>query len=249
MNLVPNPGFKDAIFCPDSFNRSDWIIGNNAVLQNFYGNQNTLDGGTYLSFSTFRWNISNIRKYLTCQLLNSLQIGRRHLISNDVSLARGFGKQISCNKLVTSSSTGNFETSIGNSAVAPTVNTMILGNNDVKVGIGLSGISGGPLRKLEITDGTNPQLRLSNVYASVFTDFTSTSMGDLVINPQNNGLAMNVGINTIAPQTTLDVNGAITAKQIIIESINSKQDLLTLITHLQNEVAVLKQQLTASIKN
>ena len=58
-----------------------------------------------------------------------------------------------------------------------------------------------------------------------------------------------VGIGTAAPVTTLDVNGTITTKQIIVENQNTKQDLLVLIEHLQKRVAALEQQLTASSKN
>ncbi|MEI6817017.1 MAG: hypothetical protein WCL14_10440 [Bacteroidota bacterium] len=50
---------------------------------------------------------------------------------------------------------------------------------------------------------------------------------------------INVGIGTSKPQTTLDVNGTISANQILINN----QDLLALVLQLQSEVKELKQQL------
>ena len=82
--------------------------------------------------------------------------------------------------------------------------------------------------------GTNPHL---NFYAGNAQRMTILG---------TNGF---VGIGTAAPVTTLDVNGTITTKQIIVENQNTKQDLLVLIEQLQKRVALLEQQLTVSSKN
>ncbi len=58
-----------------------------------------------------------------------------------------------------------------------------------------------------------------------------------------------IGICTTEPQATLDVNGTIQAKQIVILEKGNAKDLLDMISELQNEVAELKQQITALAKN
>ncbi len=54
-----------------------------------------------------------------------------------------------------------------------------------------------------------------------------------------------VGIGIEKPAYALDVNGTINASQILITNKNQTQDLLALITQLQNEVRELKEQLVA----
>ncbi len=58
-----------------------------------------------------------------------------------------------------------------------------------------------------------------------------------------------IGICTTEPQATLDVNGTIQAKQFMILENGYAKNLLDMISELQNEVAELKQQITASVKN
>jgi hypothetical protein len=58
-----------------------------------------------------------------------------------------------------------------------------------------------------------------------------------------------VGICTTEPTAALDVNGAVQAKQILITANGTTNDLLALITELQNEVTQLKKQLSANAKN
>ena len=58
-----------------------------------------------------------------------------------------------------------------------------------------------------------------------------------------------VGINTITPQTTLEVNGTITTKQLIIANENQKQDVTAMLNELKNEIAQLKEQLNQITKN
>lgn len=73
-------------------------------------------------------------------------------------------------------------TAIGNAAVVTTNNTMILGANNINVGIGLSGITPGPQDKLEINSGT------SCVSGLQFRQLTSTCAP--VVNPGQGVLAV-----------------------------------------------------------
>lgn len=97
-----------------------------------------------------------------------------------------------------------------------------------RVGIGNFSANGSgiqPLRRLEIYDegGLNlggnpnvtlasaPQLRLTfapnaNVLLGIWTDFQTTSGGNLFLNPSNGGVNGNVGINTATPGNTLEIN-------------------------------------------
>jgi len=58
-----------------------------------------------------------------------------------------------------------------------------------------------------------------------------------------------VGINTTTPQTTLEVNGTITTKQLLIANENQKQDVTAMLNELKNEIAQLKEQLNQITKN
>ena len=110
----------------------------------------------------------------------------------------------------TAPTTISSSTALGTGAYVLDNNKMILGNNSCMVGIGLSNVSGGPARRLQI-DGNgdaNPQLRLSQTYNTIWTDFQTTSAGDLFINPSASGIDRKVGVNTSSPQAVLTVNGA-----------------------------------------
>ncbi len=113
----------------------------------------------------------------------------------------------------------NNASALGANATVLNDNSMILGDNHINVGIGLSGVAGGPLRKLHIQDDSIPQLRLSFKYdpqvnIGIWTDFQTTSKGDLYIHPVSNvggagsALGRFVGINTSAPQNTLEINSS-----------------------------------------
>ena len=58
-----------------------------------------------------------------------------------------------------------------------------------------------------------------------------------------------VGINTTTPKTTLEVNGTITTKQLIIANENQNQDLIAMLNELKNEIAQLKEQINQITKN
>lgn len=97
------------------------------------------------------------------------------------------------------------------------VGRMGIGNFTATTWGGGSGIQ--PARRLEIysehlntTLSTAPQLRLtynpnSNPSQGLWTDFQSTSNGDLYITPQNNATLRNVGIQNNRPNYTLEVTG------------------------------------------
>ncbi|HNB13036.1 MAG TPA: hypothetical protein PKY09_09005, partial [Bacteroidia bacterium] len=89
----------------------------------------------------------------------------------------------------------------------------------------------------------------ANVNNGIWTDFQTTSSGDLFIHPSANNANRFVGINTTTPQTTLEVNGTITTKQLIIANENQKQDVTAMLNELKNEIAQLKEQLNQITKN
>lgn len=62
-------------------------------------------------------------------------------------------------------------------------------------------------RRLEVFDDASDQLRLSNTPANYYTDFRSTAVGDLYIQPWGHGIKRNVGIHVAAPTEKLDVEG------------------------------------------
>jgi hypothetical protein len=70
-----------------------------------------------------------------------------------------------------------------------------------------------PQRRLEVFDGGNvPQLRLSyNNNSTIFTDFYTTSLGDLALLPTSGVNERRVGVNTTAPTNTLEINSTLTS--------------------------------------
>ncbi len=84
------------------------------------------------------------------------------------SVALGFDADIKNN--------GTNEIAIGSTAIANTTNTMILGNNSVNVGIGMSNITGGPTNKLELSYSSLSSSTYTSVVAPVST-FTAVGAG------------------------------------------------------------------------
>jgi len=97
----------------------------------------------------------------------------------------------------------------GNTAIGATfynvvggapVNGLIVEGN---TGIGIAA----PAAKLDVLDATIPQLRLTqDAVNNVFTEFQTTAIGDLFINPENNGVPGNVGIGTPTPSVKLHLD-------------------------------------------
>lgn len=91
------------------------------------------------------------------------------------------------------------------------------------VGIG----SENPDRILDIVDSTNPQLRLTQTDATTYTDFQTTSSGDMIMNVDGitNQLVLdnggNVGIGTNSPNHKLHVAGNMTADDATFATISS----------------------------
>ncbi len=58
-----------------------------------------------------------------------------------------------------------------------------------------------------------------------------------------------VGLGTAALVSLVDINGTLTVQQIIIKHENKENDLLMLLSQMQEEINALKQQLTVLVKN
>lgn len=72
--------------------------------------------------------------------------------------------------------------------------------------IGANSGSVDPTRRLEVFDASNPQLRLTQIHNTVFTDFQTTGAGHLFVNPRNGANGTNVGININSPTSKLHIN-------------------------------------------
>ncbi len=113
------------------------------------------------------------------------------------------------------------------------LNTGGIATNGLIVDQGNVGIGTvGPDRKLDILDGSSPQMRLTQADNSVYADFQMTSGGDLVMNidGQSNQLVLdnngNVGIGIVDPGYELEVNGDVAALAFIYASDESlKKDI------------------------
>ncbi len=89
----------------------------------------------------------------------------------------------------------------------------------------------------------NGELNLMNNTSDMHFKTNSTTQVTIL---GSNG---NVGIHTTTPQTTLEVNGTITTKQLIIANENQKQDLIAILNELKNEIGQLKEQINQLTKN
>ncbi|MBA3899116.1 MAG: tail fiber domain-containing protein [Bacteroidetes bacterium] len=100
-----------------------------------------------------------------------------------------------------------------------------IGNNGF-TRIGLNSNNVDAVRRLEVFDGLNaPQFRITQTHNSIFTDFQTTSFGDLFINPRNNGILRAVGIGVSNPSQILDVSG--NARLRLVPTHVSPQYLMT----------------------
>ncbi|PCJ89397.1 MAG: hypothetical protein COA57_02015 [Flavobacteriales bacterium] len=70
-----------------------------------------------------------------------------------------------------------------------------------------------PKRRLDVFDPDPvPQFRITQTFNNVFTDFRTTALGDLVIEPFNNTVPRFVGIHTNTPGNTLEINSGVTGE-------------------------------------
>ncbi|MEI2758191.1 MAG: tail fiber domain-containing protein [Bacteroidia bacterium] len=99
---------------------------------------------------------------------------------------------------------------IGTNATAVNDKVMILGDNDINVGIGMSGVAGGPLTKLQILSSLNvPQFRISYDYGNnIHTNFQTTASGDLKINPTGHFTGFDL---SVSPANVVDINSTSSA--------------------------------------
>lgn len=142
-------------------------------------------------------------------------VGVTTAFTNAINNATALGKGATCGADFSlslgslSNAAGANSAAIGASSIALHANTIILGDNYQNVGIGFSNMAASPSRFLDILDNTSPQLRLSyaaNVTTNKFTDFQTTSNGDLYINPYSASTGtQNVGIATSLPTARFDV--------------------------------------------
>ncbi len=119
----------------------------------------------------------------------------------------------------------NFVSAIGSNAVVTTPNTMILGNNTINVGIGLSGEPTGVLNKLEINaiNSPTPNVDDNAPNGCVGTGFSGLKFRDLTSNslpcPSNNlGLSVDATGNVIlvpSATSTGTLTGAINGVSIL----------------------------------
>jgi hypothetical protein len=97
---------------------------------------------------------------------------------------------------------GNVTIDAGPKAGSGIDGSIILGATTGNVGVGTSG----PDRKLDVLDASNPQMRLTYTDASVYTDFQTTSSGDLTISPSGGDATIN-GVTNVS--LTLQSNGSL----------------------------------------
>lgn len=175
----------------------------------------------------------NIRYGIGYFPLASGPVGRLHLNDNRTILGLSTNVfQMFTNFSTGSSATDGYRTGVTGGAAA-NAGHALLHNQETGKHILMqlsSGASGGnvgidgafttinyPKRKLDVIDdgtgtaGGRPQLRLTqtpdlNATLGNFTDFQTTSLGDLAINPRSAGVQRNVGININNPANTLEIN-------------------------------------------
>jgi hypothetical protein len=160
-------------------------------------------------------NSINTSTHVLTSGMNNTAIGTSAGSVNTIgynNLFAGFGANAGANNL-------NNASAIGNSALVMHTNEMILGNNDVKVGIGLSGNSIGPRDKLEISSGTTGTsgLQFRNL-VSTFTPSTSATKfltvdidGKVILSNEGiagayNGTTLNSGTSKV--QLGQDIGGS-----------------------------------------
>ncbi len=127
------------------------------------------------------------------------------VINND-HLTSSFGKFTTVNATnlagtLTTAAQTNI-TSVGNLAsLTADSTTLVVKATTSRVGIGRSG----PVKKLEVSDNSAAQMRLTHTNDSKFTDFHTTTDGYLIIDPSHD----RIGIGTTTPTSTLALSGTL----------------------------------------
>ncbi len=104
-NLVPNPSFESVINCPTNigqlYNTSDWIdptsctsdyfhqcgTSGSGVPNNAFGSEMARTGQGYAGFYTYNSSTSDLREFIQVKLIDTLESGKKYLVSFWVSLA------------------------------------------------------------------------------------------------------------------------------------------------------------------
>jgi len=163
----------------------------------------------------------------------------------------------------------HYASAIGTNATVMNDKVMILGDNDINVGIGMSGVLGGPLTKLQILSKNVPQFRISYDYGNnIHTNFQTTASGDLKINPTGHFTGFDL---SVSPANVVDINSSSSAisglrlrnlsttsnsngkvlsvdnsGDVILVRDNSVE-LIAMIKQLQQQVNSLQQKLEATL--
>lgn len=178
-NLVPNPSFEDMVSCPNStnqvdraigwypsrnspdyFNQCDSINGILSVPSNFQGYQYSHTGVAYCGFISYTHNGPNYREDFTCQLLDSLVIGKKYSVAFYVSWA---GKlRMASNKMGILFSTSNYDTLVN----APIGNYCQIYTDSIII----DSVNWTLIQKSFIADSNYSYLTLGNFFDSSLVD-------------------------------------------------------------------------------
>jgi len=176
-----NTAYGYAALTQNNVGAYNTAIGQEALSQNTSGTNNTAIGqGALGSNLTGGYNIAVGESALLNSIGSSnVAVGFNALISNisgTNNTALGTNANVSSNNLTNA-------TAIGSNSKVSVSNSMILGDNNVNVGIGLSGITPGPSNKLEINSAS------TNASGLRFRQLTATS-APMATNPGNGVLAL-----------------------------------------------------------
>ncbi|NTW90069.1 MAG: hypothetical protein HGB37_04155, partial [Candidatus Moranbacteria bacterium] len=187
-----NTGIGLNVLSINTIGNSNAGLGTSALLSNTTGNSNSAIGVSALrlnssgSFNT-AIGVDALRSNTTGYQNSAVGVDAGHYLADGST-----GNTTGNNSLFLGYDTranGAGQTNqivIGASAIGLGSNTVVLGNDSIvttalrgNVGINTSA----PDRRLDVLDASNPQLRLTHTDGTVYTDFQTTSGGDLTITP------------------------------------------------------------------